>query len=50
MFKVLSLFAGIGGFRPRAGADGRVQDRGVLRDRPVLPAGAGEALAGGSLL
>jgi hypothetical protein len=36
--------------RPRAGADGRVQDRRLLRDRALLPARAGQALARGPLL
>jgi putative phage-type endonuclease len=34
----------------RLGTNRRVQDRGVLRNRSILPARAGEALAGGSCL
>ena len=46
MLTVLDLFSGIGGFLARAGAHGRIQDGRVLRDRSILPARAGEALAG----
>jgi len=47
--KVLDIFSGIGSFQSGAGACGNA-DGGVLRMRCVLPAGAGEALAGGAVL
>ena len=47
---VLDLFSGIGGFSLGLRTHGRVSHGCLLRDRSILPAGAGEALAGSAYL